>query len=274
LPLGQMNAMAMRVPATDQHIVVFQTGVFGFLNLMSTVVARSMPFVGTEESGLKFSTETAAIAELLDSTPVVHHRFVDLLGAYIFVGHPHAARQYVLEMPWLNVSQNLLKSAESFILGHEFGHIILGHLDGARDRSAKRGGVDVDMVEESHEQELAADLMGLVLTLKTLTANGYDIALSYWGIEVALRSVDIVHRGLAVARGLPEATAPSSDTHPSPEERREFLRIGLGGLVQDENRVAGALQLADSAVHVIDELWARTRTRFGEFDLEPAEIWV
>jgi hypothetical protein len=49
LPLGQLNAMAIRVPDTRDFIIVFQTGVFGFLNLLSKVVAASMPSLRANE---------------------------------------------------------------------------------------------------------------------------------------------------------------------------------------------------------------------------------
>src|SRR5207247_9754738 len=100
LPLGSMNAVAIRVPGSDEFIVAFHHGLFAFMNLLSKVVARSLP--SRPWRGMHaFSVDLETVRELLDHDSLPLHRITELLDAYILYGEPHAAPQYMLAHPYL-----------------------------------------------------------------------------------------------------------------------------------------------------------------------------
>ncbi|WP_440956116.1 hypothetical protein ACSAZK_03970 [Methanosarcina sp. Mfa9] len=44
LPSGKVNAMAIKVPDTDEFMVVFEDQLFTFANLIAKIIAQSIPF--------------------------------------------------------------------------------------------------------------------------------------------------------------------------------------------------------------------------------------
>lgn len=277
LPLGQVNAMAIRVPDSDEHLIVFQVGLFGFINLFAKALAAAFPVKNDAGGGYHLSTDIDDVGSWLerDDTPI--SRLMDLLGAYVMVGDPHAARQYFVSGATESLSSLLRETAETFILGHEYGHIRAGHLDTHDEVETKLGSESVEVLPRAWKQEAEADLLGMYLTVQTMANKGFDLAMSFAGIDLVFSGFELVGRALnLLVHGRDETMLPS-DTHPPPEVRRELLRQQLAQITDDADQVHGALSLTAVLDAVVAVMWDRIAGVF--YDLHsrgapPASIWA
>lgn len=79
LPTGRVNGIALKVPDTDQIIVLIEDGLFGFANLAAKVVCRAFPILGEEDGHLNFSTDDDGWRKELSAKPEISERFVEAL---------------------------------------------------------------------------------------------------------------------------------------------------------------------------------------------------
>lgn len=167
LPLGQFNAMAIRVPRTEEHIIVFQDGVFGFLNLLSKAVSTCFPETDGGEGKISFSVHPADIDAHLDRNSEPIERLQQFLDAYVLKGHPDLAAPYILTGTHQAMAAMMLDSAELFVMGHEYAHVIQGHLN---QEHIPHEGLEGDIEVASHPlvQELEADILGLKLSVESM----------------------------------------------------------------------------------------------------------
>jgi hypothetical protein len=157
---------------------------FLFALLLSKAVARAMPLRPTEDTGFSFSTDKDHIRQRIDSDDSVVHRFADVLLAYAATGRPGNAEQYFPEAHYGRLAEVLRNSMELFVMGHEYGHIILGHLSQAESTESTPSGAEE--IRYSWTQEYAADFVGANLMLRAMLRDEYDAPLSYWGADFFL----------------------------------------------------------------------------------------
>jgi hypothetical protein len=261
LPTGQVNAMTVLVPGTDEHIVVFESELFVFAAKLSKIVAWALPLEGdADDEHLRFSFDEAKVFKNIEQNREILQRFGELLLAYVVNGRPGAASHYFLPEAYRSLALVIHESMELFVLGHEYGHIIAGHLGKAESRAALLGDDEVDRVAYSWEQELEADRWGLQLMIPAMQSEGHDVSTSFWGADLFFSSVDIVRRAIAVLRtGTEEST--SLEYHPPPELRCEFVRqvmtISLPG-----DEAEDPIGLGKTVEAVVEHLWTLTRPNF------------
>ncbi|OYD64403.1 UNVERIFIED_ORG: hypothetical protein BDU10_7011 [Burkholderia sp. CF145] len=253
LPTGRVNGVALRVPDSDQLIVLLEDGLFGFANLTAKAVSRVFPLKGEGDGRLTFSVGESDWKKEFAARPDVVERFVELLLAYLIGGHPHAARPYLPEPKYEGITSLLRDSMELFVLSHEYGHCISGHLDMGQTKKAMLGGEETDEVLTSWNQEIEADVAGLGIMLAVMRKRGFDLSLSFWGVDFFFGCIEIVERAVSILR-TGRAEVPISSTHPPTELRREMMHRVLKNSVPEEH-AAGPLQLAGIVASILNEFW-------------------
>jgi hypothetical protein len=269
LPSGRVNAMAIKVPSSDDFVVLFESELFTFANLLSKVVAKAMPFTGVEKGMLRFSTD---LDRPLDSD--VLRRFQEVLFAYLLHGRPSAAPPYIIDGPYIGLAGYLRHSMELFVLGHEYGHIIGKHFSTDQKTSFFLGGAEVNEIVYNWQQELEADALGTQLMLKAMLKRGMDLSLSFWGADFFFSCIEIVERGISIIRTGEENDRPLT-SHPPPEVRRDALRKVLKNSLS-EDLVDGPIKLGMTLEEIIESLWEKTRPtlrQYYENNQKLAPIW-
>lgn len=276
LPHGQFNALAIEVPGATEHLVVFHRGVFGLINLVAKAVAATLPPTDPKHAGVSFDLDRERVMHALrrDGTPA--QRLADFLVGYILAGHPHAAEQYFLRQPSATLAALLARGGQLFVLGHEYGHIVAGHLEHSAHSERRLGPRSVDVLRPDWRLEYEADDIGMRFALASLrTKSRLDLALSYCGIDLVFSALALVERALAtLIHGAPAENA-GSDTHPPPALRRNVLRSRVGEL-PDCAAVSGALTLSANVEAVLELMWTRIEPIFVRLHAEgtpPSPIW-
>ena len=269
LPTGRVNAMTINVPSSDDFVVLFESELFTFANLLSKVVVKAMPFTGIKNGMLTFSTD---LDRPLDSD--VLRRFQEVIFAYLLLGRPSAAPPYIIEGPYIFLAGYLRDSMELFVLGHEYGHIIKRHFSTGQKTSFFLGGEEVNEIVYNWQQELEADALGMQLMLHAMLKRGMDLSLSFWGADFFFSCIDIVERGISIIRTGEEDDRPLT-SHPPPEVRRDALRKVLRNSLS-EDLVEGPIKLGMTLEKIMESLWKRTQPtlrQYYENNQKLAPIW-
>lgn len=242
--------MAVMVPDSEEFLVLFEDGLFGFANLMAKAVASMLPRTADDDTkGWTFSIDERAWRARLheDDTPI--QRMGEALFAYLVKGHPHAAQPYLLSPDYMNLAAHLRTAMELFVMGHEWGHILSGDLDPSSVSRAQVGADVVEVVRLNYEKELRADSVGASLTLEANAQDGYDLAMGFWGIDLFFSCIDVVEKAVSLMRW-GEIREFQSDSHPPTLMRRQFLRDALKQSVGD-TKAQGAIELAQVSEAIV-----------------------
>ncbi|NEK59911.1 hypothetical protein GCU56_18815 [Geodermatophilus sabuli] len=261
LPTGRVNAMTVRVPGSAAKAILFESSFFTFANLLSKAVAAAMPYADRGDGDyLSFSSDPENIKRRISSEPGVAERFFQAVAAYARFGDPSRAPQYALGWPHSHLAPVFRESMELFVLGHEYGHVIAGHLDpqSTPDIPAE-GDFAADELEYSWRQEIVADHFGSVLSVAAMSSDGYDAALSASGGDLFFSAMDVMDRAVSLLR-YGDESAQKLGSHPPATMRREMLRRGWSEYM-DEAQAQSAVALADSVQVATGLLWERARKR-------------
>lgn len=291
LPVGSMNAFALRMRGTT--ITLFHVGMFNFLNLMSKLLALSFPLEGEGESrrgrrgGAKrrsrtppkasFLVDESASAERLADHPEIARRFKNAVEAYLLKGDPLAARRFVLSRARQFLNHQFLTSAELFVLSHEYGHVILGHLKGRRGRRAILAQREVKALPYGWEEEYAADIKGLELTIEAMKLCGLAVLpSSVFGVGLffaAAFTIERIREGLRTGSFELEDASPRRSTHPPMIARLIHLEKSLGRVAGVQKEAAALMGLPFT---IFTMLFQQTRDHWEGLyarGIRPSPIW-
>jgi hypothetical protein len=297
LPTGQINAMTVLVPRTDEHIVLFESQLFMFTHLTAQAVAEVVPYVEQEDGSVIYSTNAAAVEERIEHHPEATRRFGEVIRAYLETLQPGFAAQFDQSAIRGTFAAALSDSAEMFVLGHEYGHVLKGHL-GQRNpvsRFSETGSTraEVEEIRYSQRQELEADIEGLQLMLPPQQVR-WGVPLSYASVDFFFTMMDVFDQAISVLRHgedlinaavLEQALSQlrgdgdgnTRTTHPAPVVRREFLRHVFGKSAARDARVSNALEMAGQLQAIVELLWSRLRSALLDAHragVRPLDIWT
>lgn len=223
IPTGQVNASAVKLPHAQRSFLLFDSQLFIYCNLFAKAFAQCLPVTGRGEN-ISYSTDIDLVRRRLKSKPIVTKRLAEVLFAYATTGYPGHAGQYNPEKDYMPLVQTLRDGMELFVVGHEFGHVYAGHLS----EILRRFGIvseNLPLESVSHVQEHEADCLGLLLTLKAMSEQGYDASLSFIGIEMFFVSLELAARARHFINDGTDETYVDlpSESHPSNSRRREVI---------------------------------------------------
>lgn len=213
-PSNVANAMILR--DSGEVVMVFNLSMHTLLSLYIEwfMAACEATRIHDETAMIEASSKLAQIAELglVGYSPSLfpHAERHDLFSKS---GLPHEAREMI------EVCTNV---AKLFVVGHEIGHFVLGHLDDDRRWQRVAPSSGVERLIESQQMEKAADAYGLDLVVRFRDVPGI-------GLAFALTSVFSMFAVMEFVAGLysPVSDAPNSPdsaTHPSAGVRMQMAR--------------------------------------------------
>ncbi len=150
---------------------------------------------------------------------------------------------------------------EVFIVGHEYAHILLGHVN---SNFTKKNLLN-DKIETllfSWKQEYNADELGFPLMLDGLRNVGYENDyVSYCGAEAFFSAFEVLERAKCLIKSGDEeqywrncSKSGEIGDHPSSEKRRDALRIQMTQVYGEEP--IRSSQIVESIIKI---LWERTK---------------
>lgn len=248
LAWGQVNGFAIKVPNSTYKLIVLSEGVFGFSHLITKAIQQIF-YIPTQQ-GAKFIIEKNIILHNLESAPIVWDRVFDLIMAYAVDANPYQAKQYYLESKDLdfNIHYALRDAMEIFILGHEFGHILQGHLD---DRFIHPDN-DYKIIL-NQLQEFEADNIGLNLSLIVSTNKNIGTAVGFAGADFFFGSMSFFGKCLSLLKFGHISEENLNETHPPFGMRKNYIKGLLSNL--DRSEVEEILDFAHTLEMVLETLF-------------------
>ncbi|GGV22096.1 hypothetical protein GCM10010260_72890 [Streptomyces filipinensis] len=256
LATGEINAVTLLAPDSQTHIVVFEDELFNFANLFGKAVALAMPYEVRGDGWIAFSPGIDDVRRHVRESTDAIHRFRDVVLAYVLTGRPSAASPYQTEPVVRAMSSILLDGMELFVLGHEYGHAMAGHV---ADRTSRRmlgvGDVDVTEVTWKWEQEALADIIGWKLCVGAM-GKKFGLELAHAGVELFFSACEVLDQAVSLLTTGERAPHAGSSSHPPIGIRREVVREEA----RDElgERAAPILDMGTTIHEVVEVLWAQT----------------
>jgi hypothetical protein len=246
LDTGDINAQAHPGPPGEGHLVVFESGMFGFSQLLAKIAVQAIDARFNDNDALVFLGPGGITANVA-RRPAILGQFADLMFSQAVLGSCMFVDAYDVAPEHLPLSESFSEDIDIFVLAHEYGHVVLGHADLPRLR---------EDAAQAHRLELEADRVGLELAATAIGARHWAFAgasLFLAGVETVLRATSTFLIG--------RDEVPASPTHPSPAERRarltELLPAGA-----DPRMVTPMLRMTETMATSLDRLWAFQRPAF------------
>ena len=284
LPSGPLNAHVEEVHGTRSHAVFVPSSLFSLLNLAAKLVVLTQPLTASDEGPVYLPT--AGFEQFRRGEhPYVKFRHRDLLRGVFVYGDAAAALPYPKAVPYQNRFSYLLGGAELFVLAHEVGHVLLGHLE------ARGAGADL---------EFEADDFAFRVVVRHFETAGVGNALerAYLCGFLALTIVRVWERCVRSILGLDDEAAVD-EHHPDFKSRFEkysetLERLALGrkgdksqlpGLVFVNNGISmiDLLTTPETIEEVVREAERRGGVSglplgrlghgFGSWELPPRDVW-
>lgn len=230
LPIGSLNATSYGF-SNNERLIVFESELMQFCNLIAKIIAKSIPFDGSNDK-INFQFDEQLIFKQIDQNPEIFQHFEELILGFIITGRATSATAYILESPFNQIADHLRLSMEVFVMGHEYAHILLRHLDSVDTIKKNINSDSVFNIIYSWSQEYDADRLGLPLMICALmNQNRPYLDLSYGGADLFFSSYDVIARAKSIilngtdeyywCGGKPDGKLGS---HPPAHKRRENLR--------------------------------------------------
>lgn len=233
LPLGCLEPVtADTQPAAAGHLVLIESQFVTFGMLLSAAVSAGPP----RRSRL----------------------FSDLLLAYATSGRPGAINPLPIELNRGTLS-SLVSIMLLFVLGHEYAHVVLGHLPQA-DRQSGLLPHDTPALVYSWSHELDADMIGIRLAADAAAQDGVAFATVLRGADLLFSAMDIMDRAVALLRSGDELAARLG-SHPPGTLRRDSLRRMVRQVKASGARgvIGTAIKAAEQQQQDLDDLWIAAR---------------
>ncbi|GAA3547922.1 hypothetical protein GCM10022222_34400 [Amycolatopsis ultiminotia] len=260
---GHGTAAAIRVPHTGDHLVLVDSELLQFLFLFSKAVALAVPAgTPTPDGILRFATEPEEIRANLRRDPQILFRFHDVVLSYAMTGSASRAEAYRVPPATERLYGIVMQSAQTFVLAHEYAHVLEGHLD-----DGDPGGEHLAPPQWPLPLEGVADRFGFELTLEVMKKAGYDLYFTYWGIELFLSANEILLKAISLLRTGDEHGLRHDERHRQAgfDARRRSLETmlrtdlerasGKATVEAEWDRIGSGLHVVRDIVHI---LWGET----------------
>lgn len=259
LPHGEVNAWVWPVPESTFHLVLFQDSWLSFVTeALSIAYEYTLPPGMEHYIEWKFVDVKSEVTGNIDPREKIKAeaigKFVDLLSTYFSERDLYTGRKGYT--PIDEAQSNLFYQTRvlpliCFVIGHELGHISLGHTIENYHKSS---------INDKWAKEISADLFAFQTLLSYYEAEmanmeiaPYFIVLSYYN------TIDILEKCESVLRTGNEYTRYSR-THPNPSMRKEVILRTVVWL--PEEKQTNISQLIWSIEYTYKDMWERMRPFF------------
>lgn len=161
-PTGSFNAQVC--PVLDGGLILINTGLMMFIYQVAKIMSFSMVAANFDEKGQPIEKTVKSKSQYS------HEQIVSALSevvlAYLIAGHSTAAQRFPAEGGFRGIiAGNITTAAEKFVIAHEYGHVIAGHLNSPRTIVAKSGVGEINLISKSWQQEMEADALGAYIMI-------------------------------------------------------------------------------------------------------------
>lgn len=246
IPTGKFCAYALSLKGAKKDFILFDSHVFLFFYLFSKLFSNCIPLEGND---LSFRSE--AVDQHLKRNPQAVDDMIELLATYATGGEISNCRQLPIDEKRIGLVHLLCTTMELSVIGHEFGHIWLGHL---------RAGEFVSPIsntpQDVRRQELEADFAAAIITGHCMMKKNEEMGLVVMGLDLAFISIALCNLvwemiGFIDKKSIMEAI---NETHPSTKERRENIKKYISECYNDQNMkeyLLGAIKYSSDSSNVI-----------------------
>jgi hypothetical protein len=244
---GDINALAIRVPNENNiFVIAYSTGTFLYFEAISALFSRCIPsdiLDGTVVDPLDGLSRVIDFAE--ESNASVSQNLSRILSSALDGSY----RRQEGEQHRMGIHSSFSRSMGSFVLAHEFGHVILGHLQRAAVSERKLGSFKVQTLHPAWQDEFQADAFGARVAIKAMEQLG---PLYTWahpvGVPLALYAFELLERAANLGVDVEHTT------HPPTEQRLYKLYEDVLG----KTGFARAVALSEMVGVIVEHAWDDT----------------
>lgn len=230
-PTNTIQAVAVTPLGYNVPIIVLNRDVFHLTGKLSKAVSAAIPIKDVGDN-VALSIDREEIRRHIRENPWIAQNFAAAMFLLVTREPLGAAPEQILDAHHNLLHARLVAGLDSFIIGHEVGHVVLGHRGntrlyafppaqvGASNGSAKEETV-VSLLDYDGNQELAADAVALRLFVKAAmegTAQGdggISAAIGAAGGDLFFAVIDLVDKYATLI-----GTVPMHDTNHPPAVAR------------------------------------------------------
>ena len=215
-----------------------------------------------EGESVGFSMDKSKFIEHLDNNENVLERFTELMFFASYKREPTETPQYFIDNKYQRIHYEFLNSMELFIAGHEYGHIIAGHLNNnVLKRKVKNS--DIDIIQTNWKEEYEADAIGLNLMINSLDKSNFS-PFCYLGADLFFSFLDIDERVYTFINHGYEQVDIGSDSHPPVNERKKYIRQYFNDGLKGDDKLA-YMGFSSYIDDIIETLWERLKNEIVSF---------
>ncbi len=235
----RVNAAAIRIRKTGEYIIAFESQLFSFLNRFTKIIVQALPEkTSNDPDKFEFSFLKTDVEKHIKEHPIIKTLFADLILSYVLRGNVNQAQNFKLDYGRYINGTYILRATELFVMGHEYGHIVKGHLQPKLNSEIEIANISADEIERKWEQEYEADSLGLFFMIKILH--------------------EIVDKARSIKRFGNENRSNGSESHPPAKLRRENLRKAFRMSFSQE-QLQRAEVLPNALEEILYYLWDETK---------------
>jgi len=167
-PTGSFNAQAVAV--SGGVLLLINTGLMMLIYQSAKLFMLNARVLVHDDN----ANDGKADLESQMSRQQITEALADIVLAYLFRGASTFATRYPMETGVRGMlAMMITDSAEFFVVAHEYGHAVAGHLTSTKTirHAASQSGVSLDFVAKDWEQEVEADIRGLKLLIPPSKCN-------------------------------------------------------------------------------------------------------
>ena len=220
LPSGRINAISMQISQSDEHLIILESGLFMFCDIISDVVSNFIPYMETED-GFVFNINDDMINSKIKNQEKLLGVFKESIVAYLTSNEIAPLTSVLKDKTSHAYSLMLSSSMKYFILGHEYSHILRNHFHKAKVVEYALGSSET---KYDWNDEYQADQDGLLIMQNTKSKERiYDLRINYLGPELFFSFIDIIEDGV-VLLGNQNGKHNPRGSHPPSNLRKNMLR--------------------------------------------------
>jgi hypothetical protein len=272
LPISAINAWAMPVDSGNEYIIAIPRGIVNFFDKFSLIITQALPVM---DNNHRRSCNPELVEKELNQNPDIENRFFEAIYSFLVLGDIGLSEVWKVDKFTRIYAQGIREAMLHFLIGHEYGHIMLKHVQKGKKIISQIGSEKVKRIMFETNEEYLADDLGAWLTIYTLTKEN-DIKWSFLGFMTFLSCYDILEEGLSILK----TNKPGNfhyDTHPSPVYRRtNLLNEFRKSTFIPQKAIENALRFSVKMHNVINMLWLRTTPKLRKLysdGIRPHDRW-
>lgn len=258
-----IEAYQQRLMLTQASVVLVSQNMILALHRLSKLLSLNVPIVNVKDGKFSIGDQMRDFAIVVDNDPQLQHLWREFFIQYSLfpADPPRGSAVAVPSLERTTMMADLMESMICFVVAHEYGHHMAAHgLGGA-------AGVDGPDRSVQHNQEIEADMLGALVTMKIGDTRNNFFAISGIGAIVVLKVLDLFRRGSAIISTGKEPDKPLRETHPDLESRVKAIRA-CGKACIEKEHFEVALRVQNAFMENLDHVWDNCRDELIRLHVE------